>query len=104
MLQLWLGIMMLLFLAPFIVMGVIPEVKYLIAFVVLISIYSFIRQFFGDSLTTLVLTVAAAYYLLIKNFWITTGLWWIYIVLGTAVFSSIGWTLITIGQLFRRKY
>ncbi len=88
---------------PFILMGVIPEIKLLIGLLILFSIYSFFRQFFGDGIITLILTGAAGYYLLFKNFWITTGIWWLYLLMGTMAFSALGWTVITIMQLFRRR-
>ena len=103
MLGAWLTIMLLLFTLPFLFGIALPQLKLIIALLVILAIYSFVRQYFGDGIITLILTAAAAYYLVYKHFWITTSIWWIYIILSTMAFSAIGWTFIAFAQLFKRR-
>ena len=103
MLTLWLAVMGFLFFLPLIAGVALPEVKILIAVVLILTIYGIVREFFGDGWTTWILTGAGAYYLIYKHFWITTTIWWIYLILGTMAFSAVGWTLITLGRFFKRK-
>lgn len=99
----WFALMAGLFLLPLFLGVMLPEIKLLIAVVLLLSIYSFLRQFFGDGLTTFILTAAAGYYLVYKHFWITTTLWWVHIILATFAFSAIGWTFVVFSKFLRTK-
>ena len=92
----WLALMLGIAGLPIILGLALPEVKMLLALLVLLSIYSTIRSFFGDGWTTILLTAAAAYYLVYKHFWTTVSLWWIFLLLGIGAFSAIGWTFITL--------
>ena len=103
MLMAWASILALLFLLPLVLGITLPEMKLIIAVILVLSIYSCLRQFFGDGWITLILTAAAAYYLVYKHFWITTTLWWINIILGTAAFSAVGWTFIVFTKFMQRK-
>ncbi len=99
----WLLAMLLLFFFPMVLGLAIPEIKLLIALMVLLSIYSFVRQFFGDGIISYLLTGAAAYYLLYKHFWVTTTIWWIFIVLGSMAFSAVGWLVVGMSRFFHRR-
>ena len=103
MLMVWAAIMAGLFFLPLVLGVALPEIKLLIAVVLILSIYSFLRQFFGDGIVTLILTAAAGYYLIYKHFWVTTTLWWIHIVLATFAFSAIGWTFVVFSKFFQGK-
>ena len=103
MLMVWFSIMALLFLLPVLLGVALPEIKLLIAIVLILSIYTFLRQFFGDGIITIILTAAAAYYLVYKHFWITTTIWWIHIVLATFAFSAIGWTFVVFSKFIRGR-
>lgn len=99
----WLLAMLLLFALPILLGAAIPEIKLIIALMILLSIYSFVRQFFGDGIITYLLTGAAAYYLLFKHFWVTTTIWWVFIVLGSMAFSALGWFIVGLTRLFHRR-
>jgi len=85
-------------LLPFILMGIQPQFKYVIAFAALLSVYGFFRQFFGDGVLTVVLTGVVAYYLLYKHFWLFSSAWWIYTLLALGIFGTVGWLWIGIAQ------
>ena len=103
MLMVWLTIMAALFLLPVLLGVMLPEIKLLIAVVLILAIYSFIRQFFGDGIITLILTAAAAYCLVYKHFWVTATIWWVHIILATFAFSAIGWTFVAFSKIFQGK-
>ncbi len=103
MLLIWAGLMAALFLLPLFLGVALPEIKLIIGLILILSIYSFLRQFFGDGWITIILTAAAAYYLVYKHFWVTTTLWWINIILGTMAFSAVGWTFVVFAKFLRRK-
>ena len=103
MLMAWLLLIGGLFVLPLFLGVVVPEIKLLIGIILVLSIYSVVRQFFGDGIVTISLTLVGAYYLVYKHFWVTTTLWWMNIVLGTMAFSALGWTFIVVSKFFRGK-
>ncbi len=99
----WIAVFLLVLFLPLILGAFFPEVKLILAFLVSLAIYNTVRQFFGDTITTLVLTAAAIYVLVIQHFWTATMLWWISLLLGMGLLSTVGWLVIFTGNIFKRK-
>jgi len=94
----WVLIAVVLIAGPYILMGIRPEFKYLIMLLILMGMYNFFRNFFGDSWITFGLTGVTFYYLVWKHFWTFSMIWWIYVLAGMGVFMTLGWTYITLAS------
>jgi len=99
----WVVIAAVLLIGPYLLLGVKPEFKYLIMMVIAFGIYNFFRNFFGDSWLTLGLAGITFYYLVWKHFWSFSLVWWIYVLAGTGILSTLGWGWIFAANLGKRR-
>jgi len=97
----WLGLFLVLILLPYILIGWRPEFKYVFMLLITLAIYNFVRNFFGDGILTIGITGIFFYLLVWKHFWTFSAIWWIYSLLAMGILSTLGWTYITFGNLFR---
>ncbi|MDN5358687.1 MAG: hypothetical protein PWP76_530 [Candidatus Diapherotrites archaeon] len=99
----WVLIAVVFLIAPYVLIGVRPEFKYLIMMLIAFGIYNFFRNFFGDSVLTIGLAGITFYYLVWKHFWTFSLLWWVYVLAGMGILSTLGWGWIFTMNMFKRR-
>ncbi len=98
----WVLIALVLLVGPYVLIGVRPEFKYIVMFLIGLGIYNFFRNFFGDSLLSIGLAGLTFYYLVWRHFWSFSVLWWIYTLAGMGILTTLGWTYITVASFGKR--
>ena len=99
----WLIMFAIIFILPFGAIAWKPEMKFVLAGIMIISIYNFLRGFFGDSWITVGLTALFAYLFVFKHFWESLAFWWFWTLLGFGAFMFLGWLYIGIVQVVKRR-
>ena len=98
----WLGLFALLMFLPFMLMGLRPEMKWILVALVGVAIYNFVRMFLGDGWLTLGITAVLFYFLVWKHIHTAIFIWWLNVLIGLGVFSLVGWTYIGLRNILRR--